>query len=67
MEGGGWLVVQIMMLIVRTYLSHLLGTYVTILCNWLILCDRRHDSSFEQSVFKQFVIGDIVCPSLSFL
>ena len=37
MEGGGWLVVQIMMLIVRTYLSHLLGTYVTILCNWLIL------------------------------
>ena len=24
--------------IVRTYVSHLLGTYVTILCNWLILC-----------------------------
>ena len=23
--------------IVRTYVSHLLGTYVTILCNWLIL------------------------------
>ena len=22
---------------VRTYVSHLLGTYVTILCNWLIL------------------------------
>ena len=22
---------------VRTYLIHLLGTYVTILCNWLIL------------------------------
>ena len=24
-------------LIVRTYVIHLLGTYVTILCNWLIL------------------------------
>ena len=23
--------------VVRTYMSHLLGTYVTILCNWLIL------------------------------
>ena len=22
---------------VRTYVSHLLGTYVTILCNWLVL------------------------------
>ena len=24
-------------LVVRTYVIHLLGTYVTILCNWLIL------------------------------
>ena len=24
-------------ILVRTYMIHLLGTYVTILCNWLIL------------------------------
>ena len=25
----------------RTYVIHLLGTYVTILCNWLILWKKR--------------------------
>ena len=29
--------VQCLTEIVRTYVIHLLGTYVTILCNWLIL------------------------------
>ena len=30
-----------MYIYVRTYKSHLLGTYVTTLCNWLIL-DKTH-------------------------
>ena len=65
MEGGGWLVVQIMMLIVRTYVSYLLGTYVTILCNWLILwqnalylyLDRsRMCLIFQETMFQDQVL-----------
>ena len=32
-----WVPVSLHFFIVRTYVFHLLGTYVTILCNWLIL------------------------------
>ena len=34
---------------VRTYMSHLLGTYVTILCNWLILLQNTLYLHFGRS------------------
>ena len=50
---------------VRTYVIHLLETYVTILCNWLIICQNalylylgrsRMCLIFQETVFQDQVL-----------